>query len=673
MSDQKCIDTIRVLAADVVQKANSGHPGAPMGMAPIAHLLWSKYMKYSPSNPKWWNRDRFVLSNGHACALQYIMLHLSGYDEFTIDQLKKFRQVDSKTPGHPENHIVHGGIEVSTGPLGQGISNAVGLAIAEAHIAATFNKPEFKLFDNFTYVLCGDGCLQEGVSSEASSLAGHLGLGKLIVFYDDNLITIDGHTDLAFTEDVLKRYEAYGWHVQAVADGNHDFQALATALENAQKVTDKPSIIKVRTAIGFGSAKQGTEHVHGSPLGPDDVANVKKKFGFDPTQSFIIPDDVKNVYSGLKGKGKQREDEWLELFKKYSAQYPHEASELQRRFSGKLPDNWKSALPTYKPEDPAKGTRNFSQTVINNLAKVVPELVGGSADLNPSTLSYLNNSKDFQKNSHEGRNIRFGVREHGMAAICNGIAAYGGLIPFDATFFNFIGYALGAVRVGAISQFGVIHVMTHDSIGLGEDGPTHQPIESLMMLRAMPDMLVVRPADGNETSGAYAVALEHRHTPSVIVLTRQAVPNLKGTSIEGVYKGAYTIQDPEDGSKPQLILVATGSEVSLAVAAAKEMKDVKVRVVSMPTWELFKSQSVEYQQSVFLDGVPVMAIEAGSVLGWREYAHACWGMKTFGASAPVKDLFMKFGFTTENIIVKAREVLAFYSKHPVHNLILRPF
>jgi len=661
------------LAADIVQKANSGHPGAPMGMAPIAHLLWSKYMKYNPSNPKWWNRDRFVLSNGHACALQYIMLHLSGYEEFTLDQLKKFRQLDSITPGHPENHIVKGGIEVSTGPLGQGISNSVGLAIAEAHLAATFNKPGFTLFDNYTYVFCGDGCLQEGVSSEACSLAGHLGLGKLIVFYDDNKITIDGHTDLAFTEDVLKRYEAYGWHIQTVADGDHDVQAISTALENAQKVTDRPSIIKVRTSIGFGSAKQGTEHVHGSPLGPDDVANVKKKFGFDPTQFFLVPDEVKNVYGNLKAKGKQSEDQWVELFNKYASQFPHEASELQRRFSGKLPENWKSALPTYKPEDPAKGTRNFSQTVINNLAKVVPELVGGSADLNPSTLSYMNNSKDFQKNSPEGRNIRFGVREHGMVAICNGLAAYGGLIPFDATFFNFIGYALGAVRVGAISGLGVIHVMTHDSIGLGEDGPTHQPIESLMMLRAMPNILVLRPADGNETSGAYAVALEHRHTPSVVVLTRQAVPNLKGSSIDGVYKGAYTIQDPEDGSKPQLILVATGSEVSLAVSSAKELKDVKVRVVSMPSWELFKSQTLEYQQSVLLDGVPVLAIEAGSALGWREYAHACWGMRSFGASAPAKDLFTKFGFTNENIATKAKEVLAFYSKHPVHNLLLRPF
>jgi len=543
MSDEHCINTIRVLAADVVQKANSGHPGAPMGMAPLAHILFSKYLKFSPSHPKWWNRDRFVLSNGHACALQYVMLHLTGYADFTLDELKRFRQVDSKTPGHPENYVVDGGIEVSTGPLGQGISNAVGLAIGEAHLAAVYNKPGLTLFDNFTYVFCGDGCLQEGVSSEAGSLAGHLGLGKLIVFYDDNKITIDGETELSFTEDVAKRYEAYGWHVQTVSDGNSNYPGIIHALEAAQKVTDKPSLIKVSTIIGYGSAKQGTEKVHGSPLGAEDLAKVKSKFGFDPAQSFVIPEDVKKAYSHLTEQGNKHFNEWQELFNKYTQQFPKEAAELTRRFQGQLPENWRNSLPTYKPEDAPKATRQFSQSVIGAISKVFPEFVGGSADLNPSTLTYLENSKDFQKHSPEGRNIRFGVREHAMAAVCNGLSAYGGFIPFGSTFLNFIGYALGAVRLSAISHFGVIYIMTHDSIGLGEDGPTHQPVETLMMLRAIPNLLVLRPADGNETSGAYAVALEKRHSPSVLALSRQVVPNLKGSSVDGVFKGAYVLQD----------------------------------------------------------------------------------------------------------------------------------
>jgi len=674
MSDELCINTIRILAADTVQKANSGHPGAPMGMAPLAHILFSKYLKFSPAHPKWWNRDRFVLSNGHACALQYVMLHLTGYEEFTLDELKRFRQVDSKTPGHPENYVVNGGIEVSTGPLGQGISNAVGLAIGEAHLAAVYNKPGFTLFNNFTYVFCGDGCLQEGISSEAGSLAGHLGLGKLIVFYDDNKITIDGETELSFTEDVAKRYEAYGWHVQTVTDGNTNYQGVIHALEAAQKVTDKPSLIKVSTIIGYGSAKQGTEKVHGSPLGAEDIAKVKTKFGFDPTQSFVVPEDVRKSYSHLREQGNKHFNEWQELLNKYSQQFPKEAEELNRRFHEKLPENWKNVLPTYKPEDAPKATRQFSQSVIGAISKVIPEFVGGSADLNPSTLTYLEVSKDFQKHSPEGRNIRFGVREHAMAAVCNGLSAYGGFIPFGSTFLNFIGYAMGAVRLSAISHFGVIYIMTHDSIGLGEDGPTHQPVETLMMLRALPNMLVLRPADGNETSGAYAVALEKRHTPSVLALSRQVVPNLKGTSIEGVYKGAYVIHDPEDGSKPQITFVSSGTEVSIAVDAVKLLKDVKARVVSMPSWELFRNQSIEYQQSVFLDGVPVLSVEAATTFGWREYSHAAVGLKSFGASGPYKDVYAKFGITAENVAKKAKEVIDFYSKHgPAHNLVVRPF
>lgn len=671
VNDLLCINTIRTFCADVVQKAKSGHPGAPMGMAPIAHILWGKILKYSPSNPKWYQRDRFVLSNGHACALLYSMLHLTGYEEFTLDELKRFRQVGSKTPGHPENHIVKGGVEVTTGPLGQGFANAVGLAIGEAHLAANFNKPGFPIFDNYTYVFCGDGCLQEGVCAEAASVAGHLGLGKLIVIYDDNKVTIDGETSLSFSEDVPKRFQGYGWHTLVVEKGDEDLAGIEKAIREAQKVTDRPSIISVKTTIGFGSSKQGTEKVHGSPLGEDDVKKVKTLFGFDPEKTFHIPDEVKEYYLKKKEEGKEIEAKWNKMFGEYSAKFPELASEIKRRFDGKLPDAWKSILPTYKPEDPPKGTRQFSQSVIAKISTKIPELVGGSADLNPSTLTYMDCSNDFQKGAHTGRNIRYGVREHGMAAISNGLHAYGGLIPFASTFFNFIGYALGAVRLSAVSEFGVIYIMTHDSIGLGEDGPTHQPVNSLMMMRAMPNFLVIRPADGNEVSGAYAVALEHRKKPSVIVLTRQNVPNLKGTSIEGVYKGAYTILDTD--GKPNLILVGTGSEVSLAVETAKALNDLKVRVVSFPSWELFRQQSQEYKESVFPEGVPVLAIEAGSAVGWREFAHDVVGLDRFGLSGPYQQVYKELGFTVEAISAKAREMVDFYKKVLPHSLVKRPF
>lgn len=557
--------------------------------------------------------------------------------------------------------------------MGQGFANAVGLTIAESHLAATFNRPDFPVIDNYIYVFCGDGCLQEGVSAEAASLAGHLGLGKLIVLYDDNKVTIDGGTELSFSENVQKRFEAYGWHTQVIHDGNSDLNGIYNAVEEAKKVRDQPSIIITKTVIGIGSNKQGTEAVHGSPLGAEDLSNVKKKYGFDPSQTFVIPDEVRKVYLVKKEEGQKLEQQWNELFAKYKEKYPELASELLRRFREELPVDWIKCLPTYKPEDEAKATRQFSSVVINKLAEKIPELIGGSADLNPSTLTYLKISKDFQKHSFEGRNIRFGVREHAMSAICNGISAYGGLIPFGSTFFNFIGYALGAVRLSAISHFGVIYIMTHDSIGLGEDGPTHQPINSLMMCRAMPNLLTLRPADGNETSGAYAMAIENRHRPSVIILSRQGTPNLKGTSIEGVRKGAYTLfETQENNTKPDIILLGTGTEVSLCAFAAKELKDKKVRVVSMPSWELFREQSLEYQQSVLLEGVPVLAVEAGSIVGWREYAHAAIAMTSFGASGPYKEVFKKFGFTTENVVKRAKEVMEFYSTRTPHSLVLRP-
>jgi transketolase len=671
-SEDLIVNTIRTLAADTVQKANSGHPGAPMGMAPLAHKLWSTYLRYNPANPKWPNRDRFVLSNGHACALQYVMLHLAGYEEYTLDELKRFRQLHSKTPGHPEVSMTRGGIEVTTGPLGQGISSAVGLAIAEAHLAATYNRPDFTIVDNYTYVFLGDGCMQEGVASEACSLAGHLGLHKLIAFYDDNKITIDGETELSFTEDVVKRYQSYGWHTIEVADGNTNYAAIDHAIQEARKITDRPTLIKVTTTIGFGSQKEGTEKVHGNPLGNDDLAFAKKKFGFNPEQTFHVPPEVTAHFQKKREEGAELEKHWNALFEKYSAAHPELAAEFSRRISGKLPEGWKSVLPTYKPEDPAKATRQFSQTVINALSKVLPELFGGSADLNPSTLSYMDISKDFQKKTPEGRNVRFGVREHGMAAILNGLFAYGGFIPYGATFLNFIGYAFGAVRLSAISEFGVLYVMTHDSIGLGEDGPTHQPIESLAMVRAMPHILLLRPADGNETSGAYAAAIENRHKPSVLCLSRQGLPNLKGTSIDGVSKGAYVIHEASEG-KPQLIITGSGSEVQFAVAAAEKLHDVRVRVVSFPSFELFRAQSLEYKQSVFPEGVPVLAVEAASAFGWDEFSHAVVGMRSFGASAPLKDVLNHFGFTADNVAKKAKEVLEFYSNRPAHNLILRPF
>lgn len=677
-SEQKAINTLRVLSADVVQKANSGHPGAPMGLSPLAYLLWTKVMKYNPKNPKWANRDRFVLSNGHGCALLYSVLHLTGY-HFTLDDLKAFRQLHSKTPGHPEAgpHKETFGIEVTTGPLGQGIANAVGLAIGQAHFAARFNKPGYTLFDNKTFVFLGDGCMMEGISGEACSLAGHLGLANLVAFYDDNKISIDGETDLAFTEDVGKRYESYGWNVIVVNNGDEDLDALQKAIDQALAEKERPTLIKVRTTIGFGSAAQGTEKVHGSPLGATDLANVKKKFGFDPEKTFVVDDDVRQVYDHT-AKGAEEEGAWNALFAKYSEEFPELAAEITRRLKGELPAGWKDNLPRYKPEDPAKGTRNFSETVIQKIAEMVPEFVGGSADLNPSTLTYIKSSKDFQKNTPEGKNIRFGVREHAMAAIMNGLYAYGGYIPFGSTFLNFLGYCLGAFSLSALSQFKVVYIFTHDSIGLGEDGPTHQPIEKLLIVRSTPNAILLRPADGNETTGAYIAALEADNRPSLLALTRQAVPNLVGSSVEGVLKGAYVLQEhfKEGANAPQVIIAATGSEVSLAVDAAKQLqKDsgINVRVVSFPSWELFDQQSLEYKESVFTPGVPVLSVEAASVFGWEKWAHATIGLKTFGISAPYKEVYKATGITLENVVEKSKALIEYYKDSKVPNLLRKPF
>ncbi|KAG8931072.1 Transketolase [Tulasnella sp. 417] len=662
--DEKCINTIRTLAADVVAKSNSGHPGAPMGMAPMAHLLFSRFIVANPKSSKWYNRDRFVLSNGHACALHYILLHLLGY-KLSMDDLKAFRQVDSLTPGHPESSHTDG-IEVTTGPLGQGISNAVGLAAAQAHMAATFNKEGFDLITNHTYAFLGDGCLQEGVASEACSLAGHLQLGNLIAFYDDNHITIDGETDVSFTEDVVKRFEAYGWHVLVLKDGDHDLESIYNAVVEAQKVKDKPTLIKVHTTIGFGSAKQGTESVHGSPLKADDIVNIKKKFGFDPEQKFHVPDEVYARYNAIGVRGAEAEAKWDALLAQYAQKYPEEHAELTRRIRGDLPEGWEKKLPVYKPGEKNAASRKYSEIVLQAISSSVPELVGGSADLTGSNLTRVKEAVDFQPpstklGSYAGRYIRYGVREHGMGAVMNGLSAYGGIIPFGGTFLNFVSYAAGAVRLSALSQHHVIWVATHDSIGLGEDGPTHQPIETAIHLRAIPNLHFWRPADGNETSAAYLFALQAKGTPSVLSLSRQTLPNLENSTIEHAVKGGYVLHDVEGEN---LNIVSTGSEVQIAVAAAELLakEGVKTRVISLPCWEVFDAQPKEYQLEVFRSGAPYLSVEAYTTVGWQKYSHEQYGLPAWGASGPYDKVYEKFGLTGPNIAAVGKKVVDFYQK-----------
>jgi transketolase len=656
-----CINSIRFLAVDAVEKAKSGHPGLPMGAAPMAFVLWDKFMRYNPKNPKWFNRDRFVLSAGHGCMLQYALLYLTGYDSVSIDDIKQFRQWESRTPGHPENFET-AGVEVTTGPLGQGIANAVGLAVAEAHLAAKFNKPDIKLVDHYTYVILGDGCNMEGVSGEASSIAGHWGLGKLIALYDDNHISIDGSTDVAFTEDVSKRFEAYGWHVLHVENGNTDLDAIAKAIETAKSVTDKPTMIKVTTTIGYGAPnKQNTAGIHGAALGSDEIAAMRTNLGWDH-EPFVVPQDGLDHMRKAIERGASNEAEWEETWAQYKTKYPEDAAEFERMLSGKLPDGWDQVLPTYKPEDKGVATRKHSETCLNKLAPVLPELIGGSADLTHSNLTELKSSGDFQKGAYENRNIHFGVREHAMGAICNGIALHGsGLIPYGATFLIFTDYMRAAIRLSALSLAGSIWVMTHDSIGQGEDGPTHQPIETLASLRAIPNLTVIRPADGNETSGAYKVAISHsrQHNPTLMAFSRQNLPNLAGTSIEGVAKGAYTIVEC-DGT-PDLILIGTGSEVSLCVEAAAKLEGKKVRVVSMPSWELFEAQDAAYRESVLPKAVTKrLAVEAASSFGWSKYIGTegdSVSIDRFGASAPGNVCLEKFGFSVDNVLAKAKALL----------------
>ncbi|MGO9775416.1 MAG: transketolase [Terracidiphilus sp.] len=654
--DQLSIDTLRLLAVDTVQKANSGHPGAPLGCAPMAYLLFHKLMKHNPKHAKWADRDRFVLSNGHASALLYGTLFLTGYD-LTLDDLKSFRQWESRTPGHPERQDTDG-VEVTTGPLGQGIAMAVGMAMAEKHLAAVYNRPGFNVVDHHTFALLGDGDLMEGVSHEAASLAGTLALGKLIFLYDDNLISLDGPTSLSYTEDVLKRFEAYRWHVQRVEDGN-DLAAIEAAIEAAKAETARPSIIAVRTIIGYGSPKAGSNKSHGEPLGAEAVAATKKFFGFPEDQSFVVPDEALKNWRKAVDRGADLEAEWKKLFAGYAAANPELATEFERTQKGKLKAGWEKTIPSF-PTEKAIATRNAGGVIMNALTGQVPELFGGAADLTSSTRTIFQPGESFHVDP-AGRNVFFGVREFGMCAAVNGMAAHGGLIPFGSTFFVFSDYAKPAIRLAALMQVHSLFVFTHDTIALGEDGPTHQPIEQLMGLRAVPGLTDFRPADANETAAAWRLALE-RKRPSFFALTRQNLPVLDATAHDlyaGVSKGAYILQEAEN---PQLVLISAGSEVWPCLEAAKLLagEGIRARVVSFPSWKLFEEQTAEYKASVLPASVPKLAVEAGSTQGWWKYVGLdgdVIGLDRFGASAPGPKVMAELGFSAANIAVQAKKLV----------------
>ena len=656
--DQLSINALRFLAVDAVEKANSGHPGAPLGDAPIAYLLFHKYMRHNPKHSKWTNRDRFVLSNGHASALLYGALHLTGYD-LSIEDLQQFRQWGSKTPGHPEYGDTDG-VEVTTGPLGQGFAMAVGMAMAEKHLGAVYNRPGFDIVDHYTYGLCGDGDLMEGVSHEAASLAGTLGLGKLIFLYDDNLISLDGPTELSFTEDVLKRFEAYHWHVQIVEDGN-DLEGISKAIEAAQTVKDKPSLIAVRTVIGYGSPKAGTNKAHGEALGPDAVKQTKKNLGWPEDKTFYVPEDAAKNWLQAVEKGAKEESDWNTLFASYRKAFPEEAAEFERVQAGRLKDGWEQSLPRFPADGKPVATRNAGNTVMNALVKYVPELLGGAADLSTSTKTVIKDSANFHIDP-KGENIYFGVREFGMCAAVNGMAAHGGIIPYGSTFFCFSDYAKPALRLAALMQIHSLFVFTHDSIALGEDGPTHQPVEQLTMLRAVPHLTDFRPADANETSAVWGLALE-RKGASFMALSRQDLPLLdpvKQRVFEGVRRGAYIVE--QGGDSPDLLIVGTGAELWPAIRAAEELKKegIVTRVVSMPSTHLFDEQPESYKASIFPDHLPKLAIEAGATLGWWKYVGRdgdVIGLDRFGASAPGAIALEKLGFGTDNVVARAKALV----------------
>jgi transketolase len=676
--DKLCVNTIRFLSADAVQRANSGHPGAPMGAAPMAYVLWDLFLKHNPSHPGWADRDRFVLSAGHASMLLYSLLYLTGY-ELSLEDIRDFRQWGSKTPGHPERGDTPG-VEVTTGPLGQGISNAVGMALAEAHLSARFNRPGRPIVDHHTYVLASDGDLMEGVASEACSLAGHLGLGKLIVLYDDNRVSLAGTTNLAFTEDVGARFRAYGWHVQTVDDGN-DLFAIASAIRAARDEVDRPSLVKVRTVIGYGAPNlQGTFKAHGSPLGEDELEAAKKHLGWPVEPAFFIPPKALDHFRAAVQRGRDRENAWRESFRDYEMEFPDLAAEFERSLEGELPGGWVSSLPDFPANERGLPTRKASEAVLQALAASVPELMGGSADLNPSTYTWLKSHGDFERPSgkpeplqgavgpawgRSGRNIHFGVREHAMGAIANGLAAHGGVIPYTATFLTFSDYMRPPMRLGALMGLRVIYVFTHDSIGLGEDGPTHQPIEQIMGLRAVPNMTVIRPADANETVEAWKAALLNRGGPTVLVFSRQNLATLdrsKYAPASGTRRGAYTLWQSGEG-EPDVILIGTGSETHVALAAGEILakESINARVVSMPSWEVFDAQPREYRDDVLPPEVTRrISVEAGARTGWEHYVGPggrIIGMSSFGASAPAGVLFEKFGLTAERVAAAARELI----------------
>jgi transketolase len=657
--DELCVQTIRFLSVEGVQKAKSGHPGMPMGMAPAAYVLWTRHIKYNPANPRWHNRDRFVLSAGHGSILLYSLLYLAGYD-LSLDELKNFRQWGSKTPGHPE-YDPERGVEVTTGPLGQGISNAVGMAIAEKYLAGYFNRDGFPIIDYKVYVIASDGDLEEGVASEASSLAGHLGLDNLIVVYDDNHISIDGDTNLAFTEDRAKRYEAYGWNVQEVEGDGNDMAAFEKALANAEQEKQRPTLIKLRTHIAFGSPnKQDTAEAHGAPLGDDEIRLIKEKFGWDPDKSFVVPDEVLAHIRQAVEKGKEAEAAWNKMFEDYAGAYPELAGRFRDAAAGRLGVNLDDILPAFEAGS-SIATRKASGKVLGAVMPKLPLVLGGSADLTPSNNTRFAGVKDFQKDARDGRYIHYGVREHAMGAIMNGISVSGLMRAYGGTFLVFSDYMRGAVRVAALSKYPTIFVFTHDSVGIGEDGPTHQPVEQIAALRAMPNLMVIRPADANETAQAWKFALERRDGPVALLLTRQGLAVIdqnKYSSATNLSQGAYVLLGAD---KPDVLLLATGSEVSIALDAAEKLaaEGISAQVVSMPCWGLFEKQSKEYRDSVLPPNVKArVGIEAGVELGWSKWLGdrgIFIGMSSFGASAPGKVCFEKFGITVENIVKAAKK------------------
>jgi len=663
--DSLSVNTIRTLAMDAVEKAGSGHPGAPMALAPIAYTLWTRFLRHNPKNPNWFDRDRFVLSNGHASMLQYAMLYLTGYD-LELEDLKNFRQWGSRTPGHPERGLTPG-IETTTGPLGQGVMNSVGMAMAEAHMAALFNRPGHTIVDHYTYAFCSDGDFMEGASHEAASLAGHLGLGKLIWIYDDNHISIEGPTELACSDDVAKRFEAYNWHVQDIGDAAEDIEAIAAAISAARDETSRPSLIIVRTHIGYGAPNlQDTARAHGSPLGGQEVAAAKENYGWPKDAQFLVPDRALEHMRKAVERGAKYEAEWNEAFEAYKKAHPESAAAFQAALSQELPEGWDADIPVFSPSDKPIATRSAGGKILNAVAERVPWLAGGSADLSPSTKTLIDSSDYFEKGRYANRNFAFGVREHVMCAASSGMYLHGGVRPYAATFFVFTDYARPAIRLAALMKTPVIYVMTHDSIAIGEDGPTHQPVEHLASLRAMPNVCLIRPCDANETAFAWRAAMLRTDGPTILVLTRQNLPILdreKYAAAGGLMRGAYVLS-PEKGEKPEIVLIASGSEVHLALESQTALaeSDIDARVVSMPSWEIFREQDEAYRNEVLPPEVRArLAIEAGAALGWREWVGDAGGviaMSTFGASAPGKVATAKFGFNVENIVARSKEILA---------------